>query len=573
MKKSRTLFAILIGTVTTVFSVAQPNAGTLLREQESRMERKPPKPLPEREEPIVTEVAPTTTGPTVLVKEFRISGNEGMATQQELQRVVQNAVGTNLGVADLQRVADRVTAALRAKGHFLARAYLPKQDVTGGIVEIAIVQARSDGRVSFNRAVEVRIRPQTLQAMVDAAIKPDQPLRESELERALLLINDLPGISARAVLEPGSLPGTTRITANVTEGDLLTGSMWVDNYGNRFTGSWRGNGLVSINDPFRIGDEAQVMVSGSDGLVHGRISYAAPIGARGLRGDLSYSYMRYKLVEGAALLDAKGSAQTFGAGATYPLIRRRNFRLTGNAGYEYAALEDRAFGFTIRDKLVHRGTAGVTGDHSDQLGGGGFVNWSASISAGHLDLSNVPADETADRTGPRTAGSFTRLNWALSRTQQITRKLTFSASYLGQYAGGNLDSSEKFSLGGPNGVRAFPVGEATADQGHLFNFELRQAVSMGFKEAALHLIGFVDTGHVTLNKKQWLGSVTNATGKNSYWLSGAGVGVEFGKPDRYTLRAAYAHKLSNNPGRTSGGMDADGRDADGRVWAMVRLIF
>ena len=573
MKISRNLFAVLLLCWTVPLLKAQPDAGTLLREQQSQKERKPPKPLPDPVEPTASLTPSVTAGPTIVVKEFRFRGYEGLASEQELQKVVKDSIGMSLGVAELQRVAERITAELRVKGHFLARAYLPKQDVTGGVVEIAVIQARSDGGVVFNRAVEVRLRPEKLQKMVDAVIKADQPLREDELERVLLLVNDLPGISARAVLEPGTLPGTTRITANVTEADMLSGAMWVDNSGNRYTGSWRGNGLVSVSDPFRIGDEANVMFSGSDGLLQGRIFYATPIGSRGLRADVSYSDMQYKIVEGAPLFDAKGSAQTVGTGASYPLIRRRTFRLTANAGYEFAALVDKAFSLTIRDKQVHTGTAGVTGDHSDNFAGGGFLTFSAAVSGGYLDLSKVSADEAADKSGPRSAGSFGRFTLAVSRTQHVTDQLTFTASYLGQYASQNLDSSQKFSLGGPNGVRAYPVGEATGDEGHLFNFECRQVVPVGLKKGSVHAIGFLDTGHITLNKTPWAGSVTSATGENSYWLSGVGLGLEVIKPDRYTIRATYAHKLGSNPGRSANGMDADGRDTAGRIWAMVQLTF
>jgi hemolysin activation/secretion protein len=50
---------------------------------------------------------------------------------------------------------------------------------------------------------------------------------------------------------------------------------------------------------------------------------------------------------------------------------------------------------------------------------------------------------------------------------------TLYASFSGQRASKNLDSSEEFFLGGPNGVRAYPQGEGAGDEGWLSRLELR----------------------------------------------------------------------------------------------------
>src|SRR4029077_11503587 len=90
--------------------------------------------------------------------------------------------------------------------------------------------------------------------------------------------------------------------------------------------------------------------------------------------------------------------------------------------------------------------------------------------------------EIADQapTGRHTQGNFNKFNYDVRRQQRLTddASLLFSAS--GQLASGNLASAEKMSLGGPNGVRAYPVGEATGDSGIVTQTELRYIIP-GFK--------------------------------------------------------------------------------------------
>lgn len=543
-------------------ATAIPDAGQLLREQQTPVTEAKRLTLAD------TESAPTpatkASGVTVAVKAFRFSGQEGLATEAELQELARASLARPVTIGELQSLADRISAHLRRKGFLLARAYLPKQDVTEGVVAVAIVQARVDGNATIKAAPSLRIFERTLSGMAADVVKPGQPLQERDLERVLLLMRDIPGVQARVLLEPGENAGTTRVSFDVSEGPRVSGSAWIDNNGNRHTGTWRGNAFVSVNDPLRIGDQLTLMLVGAEGLAQGRVGYSAPLGSRGLRGNVAFSTMGYKLVGDLASLDARGDANTFSAGLTAALIRRRNVSLSAGLGYEFRALGDDLFGFSIRDRRAHSVTLGLNGAILDRFAGGGFNSWSASAATGHLDLSRVRADENADRAGPSTAGTFTRLNLSFARQQTITDRVSFTGSYSGQFGLNNLDSSEKFSLGGPYGVRAYPIGEGAGDSGQLFTGELRRELLSG-KWGRLLASVFVDAGLITLNTNQWTNAVSSATGKNEYWLSGVGVGLNLTN-GRYSLRASYAEKLGNNPGRTIQGNDADGRNDSGRFW-------
>ena len=126
----------------------------------------------------------------------------------------------------------------------------------------------------------------------------------------------------------------------------------------------------------------------------------------------------------------------------------------------------------------------------------------------------------------------------------------------GQWANKNLDSSEDFSLGGPYGVRGWSVGEGRGDMGALGTLELRYDAPLPAQYGHLQLKGFVDGGHVWVNKKPDGIVPANDCGCNSYGLMSAGLGA------RWTWRAleldaTWAHGLGNNPGRAIGTSNED----------------
>ncbi len=139
-------------------------------------------------------------------------------------------------------------------------------------------------------------------------------------------------------------------------------------------------------------------------------------------------------------------------------------------------------------------------------------------------------------------------------------------SVRGQFAGGNLDSSQKFILGGPTGIRAYPVGEAPGDEGHAVTVEARYDLPDMPERVLVQVLAFYDMGRVTLHKNPWPNSVNTITGKNRYRLSGAGAGLNVSVPGRLSVRVAYAHRLGSNDGRTVAGSNSDNRSDSGRFW-------
>jgi hemolysin activation/secretion protein len=546
-----------------------PDAGSILRSQNPQREL--PGTLPSKEEKKPLIKAQGGAAVQVTVKAFRFEGYEGLASEAELQSLVAGDVGKTLDWNGLQGAAAKVTAHLRSKGWFLAEAYLPEQDLGSGIVTIAVIQGKSDGAIRIKRNSSVRISNRVLEGFASNGATPGEALNLGRLERTALLINDLPGVQARTMIAPGSVSGSSAVTLDVSEGSLVSGAVWGDNQGNRYTGIWRGNAMVTLNDPLHYGDQLSVMYVGAAGLNQGRVGYSFPIGSSGLRGNLSWTGMNYKLLQELELLGYKGDSSSIDGSLSYPLIKGRNTTLTAEAGYSGKHLTDRQGTTSLHDKSVKVGTASLSLLNYDKWLGGGATTAKVAVNMGNFNEANLSARTDANLSGVQ--GSFSSMTANLSRLQRVSSRVTLNLSCNTQFGFSNLDTSEKFYLGGPYGVRAYPIGEAGGDSGQLLNADLKYQLPMPPAWGRLSLGCFYDVGHITLNHTRYTGDVNTATGRNDYWLQGAGLNLNWTVSNHYTVQCSWAHTLGDNPGRSVLGMNSDGKNASNRFWLQAMISF
>lgn len=542
--------------LTTISLAAPPDAGSLLREQRQKSRLPGQLQAPEQQEQGPAE----ETGVRIMVKGFRFSGYEGVVKEEELQRVVAGAAGREHSFAQLQSVVSNVIRYLKEQGWLIVQAYLPQQDVSSGIVTIAIVQGKSDGSLYIEGDQSLRVDRGLLRRMGEGAIKEGEPFHTREVERAVLMMNDLPGVTAKGTLSPGSKTGTASLTIKASEDSLLTGTIWGDNFGNRYTGVLRGSSLLQINDPFKIGDQVSLDLTGSEGMETVWLEYSLPLDPSGLRGYVSSAFLWYELGEEYETLDANGTAQALQAGITYPFVRSRRDNISVSMEFEYKGFTDAVYDTDYSRKSTYNQTLSLHGDHYDTFFGSGLTSWYASATIGYMDEYIEDVDITD------TEGDYAYFQVTLSRLQHLSNRLTFELAWQAQFSLDNLDSSEQFSLGGPYGVRAYPVNEGLGDEGHLFNAELDYTLPMPEKYGELKAGLFYDAGYITLHRNPWTNSINTSTGENHYWLQGAGINIEYSYNDMVSLCTCWAHTLGNNDGRGINGRDSDGRDKDNRFW-------
>lgn len=540
---------------------AQPDAGTLLRQ----IEQAQPQPLPRQavpSKPLEPEALKAPEGLTVVVKEFRFAGNT-LLTNEQLAPVVASYLNRPVGLGELRKAAAAVADAYRLAG-WIVRAYLPQQEIRDGIVTIQIVEAVFSGAV-LDGAEPHRFSSSAALRMIDAAQPKGTRLNAGAIDRALLLIDDLPGIAATGSLRAGREKGETELAVKLADEPLTRAEAGIDNAGSRATGPEQFLANLNINSPLGYGDLVTVNVIHTKGSDYLRLAGSLPAGGDGLRIGINASALKYRLVATEFVpLHGKGTSGTVGLEASYPLIRSRLKNLYLSANADDKAFDNQAQGATTTRYRTSSITLGLAGNLFDNAGGGGVNSASIAIIDGNLNLDGSP-NQASDAATTRTAGRFTKLRYSLSRQQVVMDKVSLYAALSGQLAGKNLDSSEKFYLGGMSGVRAYPAAEGGGSEGEMLNLELRWKLSPGFS-----VTPFYDWGRVRINRDN---GFAGAPQLNAYSLNGAGAALAWQWESGATAKAVWARRLGNNPNPSATGLDQDGTLFRDRLWLSLMMPF
>jgi len=503
-------------------------------------------------------------GLKVKVTAFRITGNT-VFPEDELLALISGQVGKELDFEGLNRAANKIADYYRSKGYFLAQAYLPAQAIRDGSVEIAVLEGRV-GEVKLRMGKNARLRESRARSILDAAIHPGDLINDKSLERGLLLLNDTPGAVVTSTLQPGAKVGTADTVVDLgDDGHPVAGSVVLDNWGNRYTGENRLSANLRIKNPTGYGDllTATGLVSNGDGgSPMGRLSYVAPVGPLGTKLGVSYNKVEYSLGKDFASLQAHGFAEVYSVYALHPFVRSRNFNVVGIAGFDRKKFEDRIdTTATVDNKTADAYNLGVSGDFSDSVFGGSINAFSVTATNGNVDIKD-PALKLLDQSalGYQTLGSYTKVDYKYERQQVLRDNVSLLVAVNGQLASKNLISGEQFSLGGPQGVRAYPVGEGVGDEGVVLNTELRWNVP----RSDFMLNTFVDYGHSRLHKTQTLADIAAGTA-NTRNILGYGLGLDYGKKNDYLLRTSIAWRSD----RVDNAPQADSTNHNPRAWIQL----
>lgn len=531
----------------SVMAATPPNAGQSQQAIDQRPLQLPGKQRLELNLPDAPSAESTASGPRLQISGFILQGNSAI-TSETLLSLLNDLQGRMVSLGELQAGANRITRAYRERGYPLARAYIPAQEIDGGMVRIAVMEGRY-GEIVLNNTS--RVSGAALTSL--AALKVGNAVRSAELERSLLLLSDTPGVEVKSTLKPGASIGATDLLVDIQPGPLLSGSVDADNYGSRFTGEYRLAGTLNVNSPLGLGDRLSLRAMGSDeAQQYGRLAYQLPIGPWSTQVGVAYSDMDYELAKNFDDLEAYGNARIASLYASQPLVRGRDFSLSAQVQYDDKRLKD-YIADSKSDKRSRVVIATLSGDSRDNLLGGGVNSFALAWSQGSLNIDGEVNQRIDDLTAG-TRGRFHKLNPSLVRLQRLSGRFSLYGQLQGQWADGNLDSSEKISLGGAYGVRAFPQGEASGDQGWLANLELRYALN-----EAWQLSTFLDHGAVRVNKDTW------SDGENHRSLSAAGVGVRW---------AAYGWQINTVAAWKLGNDDAQSDvDRSPRIWGQVVRFF
>ena len=449
-------------------------------------------------------------GQTLMVAAFRFEGAE-LVAEEDLQAAVAAFKGKALSMAEIEQAAGRITALFRQRGYLVARAYVPRQDASGGTLTIRVIVGQY-GKVSIQN--HSRVRDERIEGYF-GALRGERPIARADLERVMLLLNDLPGATMpKLSVGPGRAPGTSDFEVEVGEGPRFGGYARFDNLGSSYTGVNRLSLGADYNSPFQLGDRLSVsaMSSESGGLLNGRVVYGLPLGRDGWWGELALGRTTYQLGQAYADLDATGHADTGELTLTYPVLRgrERNLTLSFNLANRHMRDELRAVD-DVTTKRANAASVMVNHERYGQfLGLDGYASLGGGVTLGHLSVgddkhraSNIAGVDTVGRYGKVTVTAAGRL--------ALTDRLSVSSSVSLQKAlfDKNLDSSEQLTISGTSGVMAFEQA-ASGDNGYVLGAEMRYSLPrLGGVDQAMGV--FVNHGYVALQNNGWVKTAGRGT--------------------------------------------------------------
>jgi hemolysin activation/secretion protein len=549
-------YAILALTLTsTTWAAPPPDAGQTLQQ----LQQAPPPSAPSTAAPSLNnkaehaEVLGGDQTTRVHLSQLVFTGNT-VFDSGTLNKVAKLS-DAEVTLADLRAATHRVSKYYHDHGYLLARAYLPAQGVSGGVVTLAILEGKL-GSTKVNNAS--RLSTRQIQSVLTDQVEPDTPLNSTAANRALILIQNTPGVGGvQGTLSPGTAVGTTTLDVDVSRAPLISGSIAVDDNGNSYTGQDRLTASLNLANLTGHGDQLDLQgtVSEHDLLNYAHFSWDAPVNSDGLRLGVAAGNVDYSLGGSFKDLDAHGNAQTAAVYGSYPLWLAPTSHVNLYLSAEHRTFTDDDGAVDLNShKSANAAVFTVSGDFTDAwLRTRAMTAWRVANTYGGLDL-HTPAVAALDAASAQTAGTYDKVLLGLTREQTLLDRLTLYLAATGQESSKNLDTSEQFFLGGPFGIRAYPQGEAPGDGGWLATLELRYHVTN-----PLQVIAFYDTGTVATNHHPYLDQ------PNDRHLSGPGVGANAAYGP-FSLRTSLAWRCGSEPPTSD-------QDRSPRVWVQGAYAF
>lgn len=531
--------------------------------------REAPLPL----DPRRSEAAAAASAAKVFVTAYQVRGVT-LLSEAEVNEVLAPFTDKELDTRGLQEAALALQTHYRRKSFFLAKVLIPPQTFHDTVL-FEVLEGRFD-----EPAVEVinkgtLNRTEAVQSILERYMVAGDVVHGDDVERSLLLAEDLPGVRISNLLYPGQTVGTARMRTVISDEPQLTGNVDVDNFGSRDTGQTRLGTTLYINSPSGVGDQVIVrLVTSGAGSNYGYAQYLRPVAPNGLRLGVSIDGLRYRSDFYANVGTARGTATDWRVLAHYPMLRSRyrNSHLRLELGQ--TRVHDRNDLGLDANRTLSTASLSVYGDRTHDFWADGTTYYDVGVTAGQLKIRGNDAYRSYDRLGPQAAGQFSRLSFNVQRLQHLSGPWSAHVKLAGQVASSNLESSLKMHLGGGTSVSGYPVGQASGDSGWELHAELRRDISMN-GNGRLHGFVYAQHGEVRQHHRTWAGWQAGNPGQsNTQSLSTVGIGLVHNIEGIWLIRGMLGHQVGRNAlADPATDADADGRTRNWRLWFQAIRYF
>ncbi|MGE0271068.1 MAG: ShlB/FhaC/HecB family hemolysin secretion/activation protein [Alphaproteobacteria bacterium] len=467
-------------------------------------------------------------------------------TPAQLRPFYEKLLGTEISLLKIYEIAEAIGAKYGEDGYILSLAAVPAQRIRDGVVRIQVIEGYVDKIVVEGEAIKDSDRIKRIAEKITTF----RPLKNDQLERYLLLINDMPGVSARGVLKPSATPGASDLVL-VGERKHFDGYTSADNRGTRYVGPYQfqaggnANGILGLNESTGL---RAVVTSQTNELRLIDVSHDEPISDEGTRANAEFQAAS---VEPGYTLKSQDitSQQYYGAvGANHPLIRSRtkNWSVRGRFDLRNVTVEEFNGASTISEDRIRAIRLATSLDIVDTFLTEPAVSLVGMEVGQGLNVLGARPTGSANLSRPDGHSQFTKLNFEAQRLQTLGGGFNLLLAAIGQYSFSGLLASEEFTFGGAQYGRGFDPAELTGDQGVAAKVELQwgQSLSNSFLRS-YQLYAFFDAGAVwqvqPIPDTPWSSSATSTGfGIRANVLENYSGYLEVGKPVTGSVNALGA---------------------------------
>jgi len=389
-------------------------------------------------------------------------------TDEELQAIFSASLHKTISVTDLQTLVQQISVLYRSHGYILSRALLPPQEIKNGVVKVEVVEG-------FISSVTIAGKPGGAKKLLEEygdQIEQSRPLQLAVMQRQILLANDLPGMSVKAIILPSkTIPDAAELIL-VADHKTLTAGLEENDYGTRYLGPIQNSLEFAANSIFVGGDTTGgnvTVTSRATEMQYYNLFHTQPLNSKGLNLTLGTSYTATQPEFLLTPVEIVGLSASFYGNLSYPLIRSREKNLSIHTAANYQNVTSTFFGLPLYQDRIRSLSLGAAYDTTD--------SWNGSDYLGFDVIHGFPifgAQMHAEQSRPEGRAQYTRVTAFLTRTQQPFYKfITLYTAFSGQYSFQPLLATEQFGLGGPIFGRGYGPSEIVGDEGLAGKIELR----------------------------------------------------------------------------------------------------
>jgi hemolysin activation/secretion protein len=474
-------------------------------------------------------------------------------TDAQLKATYKNKIGETISLLDAREIAKKITDLYRKNGYILSQAVIPAQDLKNGVLKVRVVEGFVGAVVIDGTSLSAG-QKKVIQAYADK-INATRPVKTQDLERYLLLMNDLPGATVTGLLRPSANNvGSADLVLKVND-KAFEGAYTLDNRGSKYIGPWQHSVNIGANSLLGMYDQTQLRLNTTSPTTELRafeLSHSELLDSEGTELSLRASHTHTEPGDTLKPLQIVGDSDLYEIKVSHPFIRSRQENLVSRISFELHNSDTNVFkDVDFTEDRLRIARVGSNYNFIDDYQGNNFFD--LQVSQG-MNVFNA-SEDGVDRTNAIGESDFTKLNFDISRLQGLTNQLSLLAAASSQYSFDPLLVAEQFSVGGSEFGRAYDPAEVLGDSGIAGKLELRLDNQIGDEYLQdIQFYTYYDLGRV------WLRNVpTAANDKKS--IASAGFGARTNLTDNFSGNLEVAFPLTKPASNQSG----DGKDP--RVFA------